>query len=165
MRGGFPQRIHDAVELILRVGLRIRIPNDFLAENHFSINDGGRLAIAAAQIEANPATVQVTAQRRGGGAGGRNVPSDNDFEGPLVNPVAHDIGVEFARCVFLEMPAQGLANRVRAIPINTVTAPAPQQKFYNALDVSEISRRAGIMFVKNENLNSISAFSWLMQRK
>ena len=61
----FLQRIHDALEMILRVRLKIRVPARLLAENHFAINHGGGLAVAAPQIKSNPAAIQVPSERGG----------------------------------------------------------------------------------------------------
>jgi hypothetical protein len=64
--GGAPQRIVDAVEVILRIGLRAGVPGHLIAEDHLAIGDGGALAVAGAQVEADAAAIQVAAERRGG---------------------------------------------------------------------------------------------------
>ena len=66
VRGGALQGIVDAVEVILRVGLRAGVPGHLVAEDHLAIDDGGALAVAGAQVEADAAAIQVAAQRRGG---------------------------------------------------------------------------------------------------
>ena len=66
VRGGPPQRIVDAVEMILRIGLRAGVPRHLVAEDHLAIGHGGALAVARAQVEADAEAIQVPAQRRGG---------------------------------------------------------------------------------------------------
>ena len=66
VRGGAPQRIVDAVEVVLRVGLRARAPRHLVAEDDFAVDHGGALAVAGAEVEADAAALQMAAQRRGG---------------------------------------------------------------------------------------------------
>jgi hypothetical protein len=65
MGGGAAQRIVDAVEVVLRVGLRARVPATSSLKTTFAVDHGGALAVARAQVEADAAAVQVAAQRRG----------------------------------------------------------------------------------------------------
>ena len=64
--GGALQGIVDAVVVILRVALYGRVPGDFIAEDDFAIDDGGALAVAGAEVEADAAAIQMTAEGSGG---------------------------------------------------------------------------------------------------
>ena len=65
MRGGTFQRVVDAVVMVLRVALEIRVPGDLLGEDHLAVDDRGALAVGAAEIEPDPAAVEVAAERDG----------------------------------------------------------------------------------------------------
>src|SRR5687767_13879719 len=96
MRGGAFENFVDLVVMPLRIFFRNRVPDDFLAENRFTIEDGRNFAITAAEIEADAGAVQVTSERGGGFFGGRDVFGVNDFERLFVDASAHDFGVELA---------------------------------------------------------------------
>src|SRR5689334_12774883 len=99
MGGGAFQRIHDLVEMPLRVGLRSRIPRDFLAENRSTVEERCHLPITRPQIKSDPAAIEMASEW------GREFPPSgqifgarqHDFKGLFVNLVAHDRGVEAAR--------------------------------------------------------------------
>ena len=50
-----------------------RVPEDLLAEHDLAVDHGGGLAVAGAEIEADPAAVEVAAQRDRGLALGREL--------------------------------------------------------------------------------------------
>ena len=50
----------DALDVVGGVPLEIGIPSCLLRKDHLPINDCGRLAVAAAYIEANAASIKVT---------------------------------------------------------------------------------------------------------
>ena len=96
MRRGALQRIHDLVEVPLRVRLRHRVPVDFLAEDDFPVHDRRGLAIARAEVEANPASVQMPAQRDRLDVLCRQLagPDGENLERALEDAPAHDVLVE-----------------------------------------------------------------------
>ena len=59
------QRVHDAVEVILRIRLVVRVPDRLFAEDDAAVDDRRDLAIAAAEIEPDPASFEMTAERLG----------------------------------------------------------------------------------------------------
>ena len=63
MRRRLLERIHDAVIVILRVRLEIRVPDRLVAEHHLALDHRRHLAVAAAEVEADAAPVQVPPQR------------------------------------------------------------------------------------------------------
>src|SRR5476649_2228534 len=96
--GGALQRIVHTIEVILRIRLHSRVPADLFAEDHFAIHDGGALAIAGAQIEADTAAIQVAAEGRGGflfHGGGVEGGGFNDH-GAAVDALTHELVVEGA---------------------------------------------------------------------
>ena len=52
----------DALDLIARVIFKIGIPLNLLGEDDFPINHRGTLAIRAAEVKADPASVDVSAE-------------------------------------------------------------------------------------------------------
>src|ERR1017187_2675010 len=60
--GGAVQGIVDAVVVILRVALHGGVPGDLVAEDDLAIDDGGALAVAGAQVEADAAAIQVASE-------------------------------------------------------------------------------------------------------
>src|SRR4051812_14251724 len=124
--------------MILRIRLMIRIPNNFLAEDNFAIDDRCSFPITAAQIKTNPATVQVPTKWRGGSAGGGNIFRDDNFESSLVNAVAHYVRVKLRSRSFLKMLLQFFTKHFRPIEIDAKSAPSPEQKFNDAFDIKKI---------------------------
>ena len=101
MGGGALQGIVDAVVVILRVALHGGVPGDLVAEDDFAIDDGGALAVAGAQVEADAAAIQVTAEGSGGFAflGAGIVGHALDGHGAAVDAFAHEAVVEGARAL------------------------------------------------------------------
>ena len=77
--------------MILRVRIEIRVPSGFLAENHSPFDDGSRLAVTAAQVESDTATVQMTPERNGASAFRREVCAVNHFEWVIEHALAHEV--------------------------------------------------------------------------
>ena len=86
------QRIVDAVEVILGIGLAAGVPGHFLAEDHFAVDDGRGLAVARAQIEADAAAFEMPAERGDGFAllGHAIVIHVLDRRGAAVDALAHE---------------------------------------------------------------------------
>ena len=58
MGGGGLEGVHDALEVIVRVGSGLGEPDDLLGEDALAVDDGGHLAVGAAGIEADAAAAQ-----------------------------------------------------------------------------------------------------------
>src|SRR5262249_23029144 len=56
--GGATDRIIDAVEVVLRIAIDLRLPHDFAGENLFAVNDRSRFSIAASGVESDAATFE-----------------------------------------------------------------------------------------------------------
>ena len=99
MRRGLAQRIHDLIEVPLRVGLRPGIPHRLIAEDRLAVNHRGDFAIAGTEIKADTAAVPVTSQRRALFAGGRHsLGCDHgDSEGSFVDFFTHQLRIEATR--------------------------------------------------------------------
>ncbi len=143
MRGRAPQRIVDAVEVVLRVGLRAGIPRHFLAEDHLAIRHRRALAVAGAQVEADPVAVQVPAQRRGGfPLRRRGVEAAlRERHRPPVDALAHELEIEGAGA-FRRIHGAQIFAPVRGVPGDgdATAALLPQQKFQQPLDVAAVQR-------------------------
>ena len=59
------EAVIDAVVVVLGIRLRLGIPRDFCAEEHLPVLHGGHLVVAGAQVEADPAAVEVPAGNSG----------------------------------------------------------------------------------------------------
>ena len=127
------QRIHDAVEVILRVGMKIRIPNRLLAEHDLAINDRRRLAVAAAQIKADAAAVKVAAQRFALRAFRRNVLRVHHFERMIEHLGGDKVRVELAGGLVAIMRGQLRGEWRRAIEINPPAATRPEEELQGAV--------------------------------
>ena len=114
--------------MILRVGLEIRIPLRLLAEDDFAINHRRRLAIAAAEIEADATTFQIAAQRIRPCAFCGDVAGANDFDRMIIHPFADDLGIKFPGGVIAIMRGQPGRKISRAIEMNPPTAARPEQE-------------------------------------
>ena len=99
MRGSLAQRIHDLVEMPLRVGLRPGIPHRLITEDRLAVDDCGDLAITRAEIKTDAAAVPVASQRRALFAGGRHRlgSHERDSEGSFVDFFAHQLRIETPR--------------------------------------------------------------------
>ena len=106
MRGRFPQRIHDAIEMILRVGLHGRRPRDLIAENYLPIDYRRRLAVAGAQVKPDAASFEMPAQGPSLGALRRDVPGLDQFQRMIEHPLADHIRIKFAGWRFLPTSEQ-----------------------------------------------------------
>ena len=62
VRGGAFQRIVDALDVIVRIALEIRIPDDFLGKHHLAIDQRGAFSIGPAEIEADAAAFEIAAE-------------------------------------------------------------------------------------------------------
>ena len=59
---GLLNRVHDARPVVFRINLVVRVPRCFLAENDFSVDHCGNLAVASPEVESDPASFEVAAQ-------------------------------------------------------------------------------------------------------
>src|SRR6266404_568883 len=98
MRGGFFQRIHDSVKMILWVRLKIGIPNCLFAEHDLSVDDRGGLSIAAAEVETYATAFEVTSERRRAVAFCGKFTGMNDFERMIEHALRDNIRIEFSSC-------------------------------------------------------------------
>src|SRR6478735_2797473 len=91
----------------------------------------------------------MSTKRRGGGAGGRNVFRDDNFKWSFVNAIAHDVRIEFSGRCFAKVFLQFFAKQFWPGEINAISAPTPEEKFQNPLDVNKITCCLRIFFRKN----------------
>ena len=140
MRGSLPERVHDAVEVILGIRLVVRIPHRFVTEDHASIDHRGRLAVAAAEIESDPAAVQVAAEWPGDRAFRRQFACGDDLDRMIENPPADEVGIKPARgCRDIVRRERGGKFR-RSVDVNPPSAPGPEEKLHQSFDVRVVRR-------------------------
>src|ERR1041384_2305460 len=119
----------------LRIFLRDGIPHYFFAENGFSIDHGRDFSITSPQIKPDPASVQMSSERRGRFAGGGHLLRMDDFKGLLVNSAAHCLSGNTASGCFFIMGNESFVQLAGAVEINAITAPRPKQEFYKPLQI------------------------------
>ena len=98
MGGGGLEGVHDALEVIVRVGSGLGEPDDLLGEDALAVDDGGDLAVGAAGVEADAAAAEVAAYGLGVGLFGRQLVAEDDLEGPLVD-AGHEVLVKGAAAI------------------------------------------------------------------
>ena len=127
MGGGAAQGVHDLVVVPLRVGLPGRIPGCLLGEHDLAINHRRRLAIAGAQVEPDPAPVQVAAQGGARLVRGREVGlgCGDHLERDAEQQRAHEPGVEHARGCRRVVAGQVRDERLGAVHVQARRAPRP----------------------------------------
>jgi len=135
------QGVHDALPVVLRVGLVVGIPLDLLAPDDATIDDRRHLAITAAQVEADTAAVQVAAQRRGRRMLGRQLVRRDDLDRMTVDALPDDLGVEAAGRAVPEVRAQLLDQRAGRVQEDAVAAPRPERELDQPLEHPEVRPR------------------------
>ena len=140
MGGGAFQGVLDALNVVLRVLLEIRVPHDFFGENHFPVDHGGALAVGAAQVKADAVAVQIAAQRHGAGIFLRQF-----LHGYLlhlnrgaVNLLADEVPVKLTDAALAVAGGQHVRNGVITGNKDDVAALLPQQEFHDAFHIGFI---------------------------
>ena len=126
--------------MIVRVRLEVWIPHDLFAELHFTINHRSRLAVTAAQVEANAAAIQVPANRTRLRIFRGQFGTRHDLERVTIVLHANHVVVKFAELVGPVVFLQPIDISIRAAQVNLPTATLPQEKFHHAFEVTEIIR-------------------------
>ena len=90
------QRIHDPVPVVLRVGLVVGIPFGLLAPDDAAVDDRRHLAVAAPEIEADAAAVEVPAELGGRRSLRRQLVRRHHLDRVTVDALADDLRVEAA---------------------------------------------------------------------
>ena len=134
------QRCLDAVVVILRIALKIRVPRHLLGEDDAPVDDCGALAIRAAEVEADAAAIQVAAQRHGGFAGRGHVGEIAGLDGelPAIDLAAHELGIEFPRAGRGVNAAQHFGNRRIAADDHAPAAARPEEELHEPLHVAAV---------------------------
>ena len=117
----------------------VGIPLRLLAPHDAPVDDGRHLAIAAAQVEADAASVEVPAERRRGvRTRGRKVAGRHDLDRVIVDALADDLGVEAAvRGVAIIRP-QSFRHAGRRVEMDPEPAVRPQRELDQALEHREV---------------------------
>ena len=91
MRGSFLEGIHDAIIMVLRIGLGTWVPNRFPAKNDSAVNNGGHFAVATPQIKADTAAIKVASKLPGLPALRGYIASLHKFKGMIEHTLADHI--------------------------------------------------------------------------
>src|SRR5688572_11475892 len=136
----------------LWIFFRDGVPDGLLTENSFPVLHRGDFPVTAAQVESDPASIQVPSERRRGFFGGRHTGGMHDFEAPFVNPSPHDLGVKFPGGRLFVMLCQAAVQFFWSVEMNPVPAPGPEQKLGEPLQVMEIAGRSWMFRWKNRDV-------------
>ena len=142
--GGAAEGVKDAVEVVLRVGLEVGVPDGFVAEDDGAVDDGGDFAVAAAEVEADAAAVEVASEGAGGGARGGRVGGGDDFDGMVVDAFADEVGIEAAGGGVAEVAGELIGQGWRAVEVDAPAAAAPEEEFYEAFEGGEVADGGGV---------------------
>ncbi len=131
------QRIHDLIEMPLRIGVRARIPRRLLAVNRLPIQQRRHLAVAGPQVKADSATVQMPPQRGGEVPFGGQLAGlfHEYFKRPFINLFPHDPRVKAPGGRIAIMLLQLRPQLGGPSKVNSVSAPRPEQEFEQPLPV------------------------------
>jgi hypothetical protein len=140
MRGGLLQRVHDAVEVILRIRLVVGIPFRLVAEHDAAVDDGGGLAIAAAEVEADPAPVQMPPQRLGDRPLRRQIARTHDLERAIEHPLADQVRVESTSGGVAVVRGQLGGGHRRPVDVDAPAAARPEKELDEPLEVGGVAR-------------------------
>ena len=138
--GGPLQRIDDPGAVVIDVLLEIRVPDDLLAVDGFPVFDRRAFAVGAAEVEADPAAVEVAAEFDADlpGGGGRLERAVLDRELPVVDPPAHHVVIEGAFAAGGVGAPERVTDPGAAADGEFPAAPRPEQEFDDPLDVAEV---------------------------
>ena len=120
--------------------MEVGVPCDFFGEDHFAVDHGSGFAVGTAQVEPDPAAVQVSAQGLSGGFCGGSifVRGVADFHGVAVN-VAHHFGVELAFAVLQVVDRlHGIGNALIAGDGHFVAAIDPEHGLDETFHVAQV---------------------------
>ena len=98
------------------------------------------MEIRAAEIEADPAALEVTTQRTGRGALRRQVAGVNNGEGMIEDPLPDEIGVEAPGCRVAIVRRQLCRGLCRTVQVNAPSPARPEDELYEALEMRGIRR-------------------------
>ena len=119
--------------MIIRIGINLREPYDFLAVNDFSVNDRADFSVASAGIETYPATVEMTADGKRAFLLLREIflVAHNDFERLFVNSF-HKVFIERSDTLIGISSLYEFINVFIAGKINFIAAHEPENGFHDS---------------------------------
>ena len=137
MLGSGLQCGHNAVIVIVRVGIGFREPDHFFAVYALTVDDSGNLPVGAACVKADAAAFQMTADGLGKALFFGHSVYPQHFKGVL-EYVAHVIKIECPGAVERVMLLHGVANGLVAAEVNAETALHPQQRFNQTVNIIDV---------------------------
>ena len=128
--------------MILRVGLDARVPRRLVAEYHFPIHHRRALAVARPQVETDPVSFQVAAQRRRRFAFLGHIFEAHAFDGhrPAIDALAHELMIERARSSGRIHRAQKVGQPRLAAHPHPPAAFLPEQEFQQPLGIALVQQ-------------------------
>jgi hypothetical protein len=141
VRGRLLQRVHDAIVVILRIGLVVRVPFRLIAEDDASVDHSGDLAVAATQIEPDAAAVEISSERLRLRTFRRHVARVDDGKLVTEHQLADEVRVESSGLRIAIVGDEVLCQGRRAIDVNAPSTARPENEFDEAFQEKRIGRR------------------------
>ena len=154
--GGPLQRIDDPGAVVIDVLLEIRVPDDLLAVDGFAVLDRRAFAVGAAEVEADPAAVEVAAELHADLLARRSRVIGAAFDGEVavVDGAPHHLVVESAFAVGRVEAGQPGGDLRAAADGDFPAAARPEQELHDALDVAQVERIVGLLFRQDRGVEA-----------
>ncbi|MFM1945122.1 MAG: hypothetical protein RI897_4104 [Verrucomicrobiota bacterium] len=123
----------DGLEVDFGVGLVFGVPGDFGGKDGFPVFDGGEFIVTGAEVEADTAAVEVSAESDATfvGLGGVVVIAPGEFEGAVID-LFHEFGVEVSGAFAVVDLGEVLAESIGAGEGELPSADLPEEEFGEA---------------------------------
>ena len=135
-----PERVVDALEVVPGVLLEVGVPDHLVREHHLAVDHGGALAVGAAEVEADPAAVEVASEGLRRLAHGRELLRRLDPDRLPEHAATHQVPVERAEALLPVRGGEHARHRVAALDQDRAAALLPEQELDQPLDVLAVER-------------------------
>ena len=128
------------VEVVPGVLLEVGIPDHLVGEDHLAVHHRRALAVGAAEVEADPAAVEVAAEGLLGLAHGWELLHRLDPDRLPEHAAAHEVAVEGAEALLGVGLREHARDGIAALDQDRAAALLPQQELDQPLDVLAVER-------------------------
>ena len=143
----------------------VRVPLDLLAPDDAAVDDGGHLAIAAAEIEADAAAVEVPAERRAVRIARVGDPSRRPPRSGARGRARRRCTSRSARRALAEVSAQPLIDqRGGGVEVDAEAAARPERELDQALEHAEVGGGGGVIAREQVGPEARDGASALLER-
>ena len=139
----------------------VRVPRCFLTESDFPVDHCGNLAVAS-EVEADPASFDVAAQRGGQSARFGNFAASIRDQGFPVD-LGHEVAIEFSAWVTGKALVEELPDFLRTVPEPAASSACPKHELKQTLGVQMIQLGLRVGFGKKFSGLDDRRAVWLLQ--